>query len=74
MTDTDDSFGSWIVRGNKKGSSIMDKFKKMKLGGIIAVASMIGVAIYSNVKNKIVQKEEVELIDISEEVVKDTQN
>lgn len=74
MTDTDDSFGSWIVRGNKKGSSIMDKFKKTKLGGIIAVASMIGVAIYSNIKSKGMQKEEVELIDISEEVVKDTQN
>ena len=52
----------------------MDKFKKMKLGGIIAVASMIGVAIYSNIKRKGTQKEEVELIDISEEVVEDTQN
>lgn len=37
--------------------------KKLKLGGLIAVATMIGCAVYSNVKKKL-QNQEKEVIDI----------
>lgn len=51
----------------------MDKNKKFKLGGLIAIGTMIGAAIYSNIKDRIARKEEPEIIDISE-VTEDTRN